>query len=37
MKKKKAKYRFRNARTGHYCTEVYARKHPATTVREHVK
>lgn len=33
----KVNYRYRNAETGRYCTPEYAKKHPATTVRERVK
>jgi len=27
-------YRYRNAKTGHWCTAKYAKAHPKTTVRE---
>jgi len=32
----KAAYRYRSAKTGRYVSAAYAKRHPATTVRERV-
>lgn len=36
MPKKKVQYRFRSAKTGYFVTAAYAKRHPATTVREKI-
>lgn len=32
----KHRYRYRSARTGHFVSAAYAKRHPKTTVRERI-